>query len=375
MRRFFTFALFFTLPVLVVAQIHVSVPPARPLRQLPDTATILVMGDVMMHRDQISNAARPDGTYDFSTYLANIKPMIEKADLSIANMEFTLAGRPYTGYPCFSAPDGYEDYVASCGVDVFLTANNHILDKGKNGLERTLSRYSDMESSGIVKHTGVSASDVDDRMRFPLIVAVKGVRVALVNFTYGTNIKGDSDFPKVHLTDKKEIEAAVRRARRAGADFVIALPHWGTEYVLNHSSSQEALADWLAGIGCDAVIGAHPHVVQDCGLVSAFSDGSLKKVPVVYSLGNIVSNMSATNTQVGMIASLRIVTDEDGVKTMLPPRLTFTWCTRPGTLTDSYSTVPVKDFIDKKDLWKRPADHDNMVRSYLRVKSQTGIED
>ena len=375
MRRFFTFALFFTLPVLVVAQIHVSVPPARPLRQLPDTATILVMGDVMMHRDQISNAARPDGTYDFSTYLANIKPMIEKADLSIANMEFTLAGRPYTGYPCFSAPDGYEDYVASCGVDVFLTANNHILDKGKNGLERTLSRYSDMESSGIVKHTGVSASDVDDRMRFPLMVAVKGVRVALVNFTYGTNIKGDSDFPKVHLTDKKEIEAAVRRARRAGADFVIALPHWGTEYVLNHSSSQEALADWLVGIGCDAVIGAHPHVVQDCGLVSAFSDGSLKKVPVVYSLGNIVSNMSATNTQVGMIASLRIVTDEDGVKTMLPPRLTFTWCTRPGTLTDSYATVPVKDFIDKKELWKRPADHDNMVRSYLRVKSQTGIED
>ena len=375
MRRFFTFALFFTLPVLVVAQIHVSVPPARPLRQLPDTATILVMGDVMMHRDQISNAARPDGTYDFSTYLANIKPMIEKADLSIANMEFTLAGRPYTGYPCFSAPDGYEDYVASCGVDVFLTANNHILDKGKNGLERTLSRYSDMESSGIVKHTGVSASEEDDRMRFPLMVAVKGVRVALVNFTYGTNIKRDSDFPKVHLTDKKEIEAAVRRARRAGAEFVIALPHWGTEYVLNHSSSQEALADWLAGIGCDAVIGAHPHVVQDCGLVSAFSDGSLKKVPVVYSLGNIVSNMSATNTQVGMIASLRIVTDEDGVKTMLPPRLTFTWCTRPGTLTDSYSTVPVKDFIDKKDLWKRPADHDNMVRSYLRVKSQTGIED
>lgn len=375
MRRFFTFALFFTLPVLVVAQIHVSVPPARPLRQLPDTATILVMGDVMMHRDQISNAARPDGTYDFSTYLANIKPMIEKADLSIANMEFTLAGRPYTGYPCFSAPDGYEDYVASCGVDVFLTANNHILDKGKNGLERTLSRYSDMESSGIVRHTGVSATEEDDRMRFPLMVAVKGVRVALVNFTYGTNIKGDSDFPKVHLTDKKEIEAAVRRARRAGADFVIALPHWGTEYVLNHSSSQEALADWLAGIGCDAVIGAHPHVVQDCGQVSAFSDGSLKKVPVVYSLGNIVSNMSATNTQVGMIASLRIVTDEDGVKTMLPPRLTFTWCTRPGTLTDSYSTVPVKDFIDKKELWKRPADHDNMVRSYLRVKSQTGIED
>ena len=260
----------------------------------------------MMHRDQISNAARPDGTYDFSTYLANIKPMIEKADLSIANMEFTLAGRPYTGYPCFSAPDGYEDYVASCGVDVFLTANNHILDKGKNGLERTLSRYSDMESSGIVRHTGVSATEEDDRMRFPLMVAVKGVRVALVNFTYGTNIKGDSDFPKVHLTDKKEIEAAVRRARRAGADFVIALPHWGTEYVLNHSSSQEALADWLAGIGCDAVIGAHPHVVQPVEFIG--------DTLVIYSLGNFISNQLSLrlNNGIGLMYGTDIVVDKDG---------------------------------------------------------------
>ncbi len=136
MRRLLTFAFFYLISVLAVAQINVSLPPARPLRNLPDTVTILVMGDVMMHRDQISNAARPDGTYDFSTYFANIKPIIEDADLAIANMEFTLAGKPYSGYPCFSAPDGYEDYVASCGVDVFLTANNHILDKGKKGLER-----------------------------------------------------------------------------------------------------------------------------------------------------------------------------------------------------------------------------------------------
>ena len=375
MRRLLTFALFLSFSVLAFAQINVTVPPARPLRQLPDTATILVMGDVMMHRDQISNAARPDGKYDFSTYFANIKPIIEDADLAIANMEFTLAGKPYSGYPCFSAPDGYEDYVASCGVDVFLTANNHILDKGKLGVERTLARYSEMETSGKLRHTGVSATPEDDRMRFPLMVAVKGVRVALVNFTYGTNIKGDSDFPKVHLTDKKEIEAAVSRAKRIGADFVVALPHWGTEYVLTHSSSQEALANWLVGIGCDAVIGAHPHVVQDSTVVSALDEGDLKKMPVVYSLGNIVSNMSAANTQVGLMAKLIVVTDYDGKKSMLPPKLIFTWCTRPGTLTDSYATLPIRDFIGKRELWKMPADYDNMIRSYERVKAATGIED
>ena len=243
MRIFLTFALLFLLQAASLAQIAVSLPPARPLTQLPDTATILIMGDVMMHRDQISNSARPDGQYDFSTYFTHIGDVIKGADLAVANMEFTLAGKPYSGYPCFSAPDGYEDYVASMGVDVFLMANNHILDKGKPGLERTLSRYGAMEDAGVVKFTGVSVTEEDDRRRFPLVMAVRGTRVALINFTYGTNIKGDGGYPKVHLTDKEEIEAAVLRARRIGAEFVIALPHWGTEYVLRHSKAQEELAD------------------------------------------------------------------------------------------------------------------------------------
>ena len=212
MRIFLTFALFFLLQAASLAQIAVSLPPARPLTQLPDTATILIMGDVMMHRDQISNSARPDGQYDFSTYFTHIGDVIKDADLAVANMEFTLAGKPYSGYPCFSAPDGYEDYVASMGVDVFLMANNHILDKGKSGLERTLSRYGAMEDAGVVKFTGVSVTEEDDRRRFPLVMAVRGTRVALINFTYGTNIKGDGGYPKVHLTDKEEIEAAVLSA-------------------------------------------------------------------------------------------------------------------------------------------------------------------
>lgn len=373
MRRFLTFAFFLSLSALSGAQITVTVPPAKPLSHIPDTASILVMGDVMMHRDQISNALTADGDYDFRTYFQFIRERIMESDMAVANMEFTLAGKPYTGYPCFSAPDGYEDYVASCGVDVFLTANNHILDKGKDGLERTLGRYSEMEAEGLVQHTGVSDSPEDDLRRFPLLVAVKGTRIALVNFTYGTNLQPDETFPKVHFPDKEEIGHAIRRARESGAEFVIALPHWGTEYVLRHSSWQESLAKWLVSQGCDAVIGAHPHVVQDVAMMESSAEGGREPVPVVYSLGNIVSNMSATNTQVGLIATLKIVTDADGSKRLLPPEYTFTWCTRPGTLTDSYATIMVEDFIGKRDLWKNPADYDNMIRSWRRVSEATGI--
>lgn len=375
MRRFLTFAFFLASSVLAGAQIVVTIPPARPLHHLPDTATILIMGDVMMHKDQIDNSRTPDGGYDFSTYFTHVRDMMMDADLTVANMEFTLAGKPYSGYPCFSAPDGYEDYVASCGVDVFLTANNHILDKGKEGIERTLGRYSQMEEEGLVKHTGCSDSEEDDMRRFPLMMAVRGTRVALVNFTYGTNLKISSEFPKVHLPDKKEIASAIRRAREAGAEFVIALPHWGTEYVLRHSAYQEKLADWLVEQGCDAVVGAHPHVVQDAERIAAIVDDRPKTAPVVYSLGNFISNMSAVNTQVGLVTKLKIVVDEDGNKRLLKPQFVFTWCTRPGTLTDSYSTIPVRAFIGKRHLWRNGADYDNMIRSYERVKASTGIQD
>ena len=367
MRRFLTSCLILFTSALIQAQIKESLPPARPLFNHPDTATIFLMGDVMMHADQITNARQPDGSYSFDTYFHNLEDLIRSSDLAVANMEFTLAGKPYTGYPCFSAPDGYEMYVAGCGVDVFLTANNHILDKGRKGLARTLERYSDMEGKGIVKHTGASVSAKDDESRFPLMVVVKGVRVAFVNFTYGTNLKAEEGFPKVHVTDRKEIASAIRRAREAGAEFVVALPHWGIEYVLRHSQSQETLATWLVGQGCDAVVGAHPHVVQDYETIGT--------VPVVYSMGNAVSNMSAKNTQIGMAVRLRIVTDWRGERKMAEPEFFFTWCSRPGTLTDSYSVVPVKEFVGKRSLWKDPSDYDNMVSSYERVKGETGIID
>ncbi|MCR5106573.1 MAG: CapA family protein [Lachnospiraceae bacterium] len=203
MRRFLILVVCISLSMMAHAQITGHLPSARPLFNYPDTATIFIMGDVMMHSDQITNARRADGSYDFSTYFSFLKDRIEASDIAIANMEFTLAGKPYSGYPCFSAPDGYEDYVASCGVDVFLTANNHILDKGLKGLSRTLGIYSEMEEEGRVKHTGSSDDQDDDLARFPLMVAVRGVRVALVNFTYGTNVESDSAYPKVHLTDKE----------------------------------------------------------------------------------------------------------------------------------------------------------------------------
>ena len=95
----------------------------------------------MMHTRQLQ--------YDHSHFLDDLRPLLSEADLSIANAEFTLAGPPYTGYPAFSAPDTYLSSILDAGVDVLLTANNHILDKGPKGLERTLKQYGVFTGSGL----------------------------------------------------------------------------------------------------------------------------------------------------------------------------------------------------------------------------------
>lgn len=337
-----------------------SLTPARPLYCKADTVTMVVIGDIMLHSRQMQ--------YPYGPFLEGISSRLKEADIAAGNMEFTLGGEPYSGYPAFSAPDGYADYIAGQGINVFLTANNHILDKGRNGIERTLGIYGNMERGGAIRHTG-SASGPGDRLaRYPLFIHRKGISLALVNFTYGTNAGGSGyDWPKVNRIDRKDIGQAIERAKEAKADFIIALPHWGNEYELKHSRQQEDLARWLVGQGVDAVIGGHPHVVQD----SSWIEGR----PVFYSVGNAVSNMSAANTQLELAVKLVFIRDEKGDTHMEQPDVTYLWCSLPGRLRENYTTVAVKDYIGKRSIWKNGHDYDKMINTYTHVRSVTGVLD
>ena len=320
----------------------------------PDTVSVALIGDVMMHSRQLE--------YDFTTFLENIKAPLQAATFAVANMEFPLAGEPYTGYPSFSTPEPYADYVADCGVDVFLMANNHLLDRREKGLERTLQYYRVM--SDRVSFTG-AASDPEEMERLnPLMLITRTMRIALVNFTCCTNNAPAADWPSLCYDDKDQIQKAIRSAKAQGADFIIALPHWGIEYDLHHSRPQAELAGWLVAQGVNAVVGAHPHVVQDTTHIGG--------APVIYSMGNAVSNMSAINTRLELEVTLRFVRDRGG-KRMLEPQLRFMWCTLPDTLTDSYSTIYVDEWIGRRDCWKDPSDYDNMISTLHRVKAATGI--
>lgn len=351
--------------------VSAALETSRPLVCATDTVELLFLGDIMMHSAQIENTGRGDGSFDFSEYFSSIGSDITAADIAVANMEFTLAGEPYSGYPAFSAPDAYVGYMADMGIDIFLTANNHIIDKGKAGLVRTLEKYRSFETEKGIRVTGSAESISERNANHPLFIYAKGLRIAFLNFTYGTNSSFGQKFPGTnYMSDTEAVKDAVSRAERLDADIIIALPHWGEEYRLIHSPAQEKFAGQLAEYGVDLIVGSHPHVVQDCDTLQT-ADG--RSVPVIYSLGNAISNMSAANTQIGLMLKIRLLKDADGNLRILGQEFVFTWCSLPGRLKDSHCTVKVADYIGRKEEWKMPYEYDKMIDTYYRVKKETGM--
>ena len=356
----------------------------------PDTLSVYIVGDIMSHGKQMQSAhdqyrkAHPDAlrddpyAYDWSCFFAPIADRIGGADVAVGNVEFPFAGPPYNGYPSFSAPESYLDYLVDVGFDVMLAANNHIFDKGKPGVERTLAGYREMEAAGKARFTGISASEEEDAAHYPLTLEAGGVRFSFVNFTYGTNQSIPGKWPKVNRINRDEIRRAIQTAReRDSADIVIALPHWGIEYDTRHDKDQEMLAELMIEAGADAVVGAHPHRVQDMEIRYAMNaDSTRRPVPVFYSLGNAVSNQNDPEGRLELAVTLLVERSPDGSVRMLEPRWEYLWCTKAGMILDSYAVIPVLEYIGRPEAWKTvPEDYDLMVKTHEKVKRTSRIDD
>ena len=278
------------------------------VEHVPDTLTLMFIGDVMSHGPQVDAARLDDGSYDYAPCYRFLAPYIASADICIANMEVPLAGSPYTGYPQFSCPDQMMSQLFDAGVDVFLTSNNHTCDKGAKGIRRTIQV---MDSLGI-PHTGTWLDSTDYFQRNPLIIDKNGFRIAVLNYTYGTN---GIPAPKpciVNLLDSVSIYNDIATARATDADFIIVMPHWGIEYARHQNKAQEGYAHYMYECGANMVIGGHPHVVQPITLENKDENGIAQRV-TAYSLGNFVSNQRKRYTDGGIIVKCQIVRDTTGV--------------------------------------------------------------
>lgn len=271
---------------------------------------LLFVGDAMQHQAQLDQALSEGGGryYDYSDCFSLIAPAVTEADYAVVNLEVPLAGGPdYSGYPCFSAPDSYAEALRDAGFDMMLTANNHCLDRSDRGARNTLNA---LDRLGL-DHIGTYNDAAQRDSLVPFIKDIRGMKIAFLNYTYGTNGIPPRDGVEVAMIDRDRMAREIALARGKGAEIVCVAVHWGIEYVLNENAAQRSLADFLVEQGVDLIIGGHPHVVQPMRVVH--NEKEDKDVLVVYSLGNFISNMKTVDTRGGALVKVRLERDDNGV--------------------------------------------------------------
>ena len=291
LRIFSLIILMFALPNITVAQIFTT-----PIQQVD----LLFAGDIMQHETQLNMARQENGEYSFSYCFRHISPLVKEADISVANLETTIGKSGYSGYPSFCAPDSFLYAIKDAGFKVLLFANNHCMDKGKRGALHTL----DMLDSLKIAHCGVYRNETERAKRYPLIIEEKGVRVAILNYTYSTNGREIPAPMVVNLIDKEVIARDIQAARDMRPDAIIACMHWGDEYISLPPQRIKELSNWLIEQGVNHIIGNHPHVVQPIEIRE--SETTPDRHVVAYSTGNLVSNMSLRKTDGGIIIAMKL---------------------------------------------------------------------
>ena len=255
---------------------------------------LVMAGDVLLHTRLAYWSEDGKGGYDFNPIFKLIKPIIKKADLAIVNQETILGGKELgvSGYPTFNGPYELGDAIANAGFDVVLQSNNHSLDRGKQGIYNCLNFWKKYPK---IKTVGINTSEAQKKKL--CIYKKNGIKVAILNYTYGTNgIPLPKDMPyAVNYLVKDEVINDIKRAEKE-ADFTIVCPHWGTEYFRGISDYQKIWSKIFVENGVDLVLGAHPHVIEPIKYVTDKKTGH--KMLVYYSLGNFV-NSTMSDGRVG----------------------------------------------------------------------------
>lgn len=281
-------------------------------KEIPITFNMTAIGDSLCHNTQYWDAYNKETKeYDFSYVYEDIQYYTKTADITIGSLETTFAGeeRGYSNYPTFNTPDSLATALKKIGVDVISLAGNHALDYGYTGLCRTI----DVLDNADISHLGTYKTAEDQEKL--LIKNVKGVNIAFINYTYGTNgipIPSGKEYC-VNLINKDLIKKQIEQAKNQNVDMIVACMHWGTEYRTTANLEQKKLADFLFKNGVDIIIGNHPHVLEPMEKKTiTLEDGTEKDVFVIYALGNFTADQRDEITRDSAILNLNITKESNG---------------------------------------------------------------
>ncbi len=317
--------------------------------------TLLFTGDIMGHDGQIASALDDStGTWSYESVFGFIAPLISDADIAIGNLEVTLGGPPYKGYPQFSSPDALAVACRNAGFDILVTANNHAADRGAAGIFRTIRVLDSLD----IRHTGTWNSSEERDTLTPLMITHDSITLALLSYTYGTN--GIVVPPPATVAYIDTLRAATDMAAAAlkGADATVIFVHWGIEYDTLPSPLQKQTAAAFQRSGADIIIGSHPHVLQP---MIADTVSCRLRNPVVWSMGNFVSNQRTRRRDGGAMVRIEVALQGDSA-VITDAGYILTWVYTPTEEGKrKYYIIPCAEFEHQPEFFRSSSDYNAMM--------------
>ena len=275
--------------------------------------------------------------FDYTGVFMDVVPLLTAADITTVNLEGNFYGAPY-GTQNASAPHQLLTALSNAGIDLIQMANSYAIKNGVSGLVSTL-QY--IEAAGLEAMGAYESNGDFNRTGGYSIRTVNGIKVAFVAFTKGMDgmalPRGNEKCVNLLYTDysatyqkvdTQRITSILKAAKKEKPDIIIAMLHWGSEYNDIHSKSQENIKKLLLAEGVDAIIGTHPHYVQQIEFDPAA--GTL----VAYSLGDFISDAEKGGTKYSIVLNLEITKDHETGETKVT----------------NYSYTPIFTISDEKNL-------------------------
>ncbi len=263
------------------------------------TSSMVMVGDALIH-SAVYNAHKSGNNYNFTNIFKYTKDIFQSYDLAYYNQETILGGKQLglSHYPQFNSPQEVGDAFIDAGFDLVSLATNHTLDRMYDcGLKAiTNSRNYWNEKEGIIAAGSYTSNEEREKLQ---IGESNGITYTLLSYTMSTNgipVPSGKDYV-VDVYSKEKVKKDVLRYKDK-VDVIMVAMHWGNEYQHYPSTSQKETAKYLASLGVNIIIGAHPHVIQPID----FIDDTL----VIYSLGNFVSSQIGVEKLTGLMASATI---------------------------------------------------------------------
>lgn len=270
------------------------------------SATFIAVGDALIH-SAIYKSAYSNGVYDFNPIFTEVQSVIDQYDLKYYNQETILGGTALglSNYPLFNSPQEVGDAFMNAGFNLVSLATNHTLDYGVRGMNSSIEYWGKQE--GVI---AAGSYESEEARITPRIMEKNGITYTLLSYstlTNGLTIPYGKEY-LFNLYSDEKVKADIERVRDK-VDVVMVAMHWGEEYTHTPTYEEKKIANYLASLGVDIVIGTHPHVIQPID----FIDNTM----VIYSLGNFLSSQIGIERLIGLMASVTIKkTVNDGITTI-----------------------------------------------------------